>query len=136
MLTEIVPMFEELIVSFTGEDNKEVAGYAFAQQTSKDLTVDLLDTNHVYNQSYSCLNLSRYDVLINSQSTSDVFIEESFVININICKCAWTLVLFMQSGMCQIDHHCGSPRIRYSVVLSRRCCQYPFTTQDRGQQWI
>ena len=102
---EVVPTFEEAIAS---EDDDEgwTTSYAF---TSQEINIDLRTTNHAFNQSKISTKLSRFDVLNDNQSTSNIIIERSFVRNIRPCK--WTLVLRTQAGVCRIDQIADLPGV-------------------------
>ena len=98
MNIEIVPTFEEAIEQEDPHDGYCHVAYLFSQEgeVEEDLTSY---TNHVYNQSSTKLGL--FEVLLDSQSTSDVFVNPAFLSNIR--KCKWTLKLRTQSGVCRIN---------------------------------
>ena len=75
---EVVPTFEEAIAS--EEDNEGwTTSYAFASQ---EINIDLRTTNHAFNQSKISTKLSRFDVLNDNQSTSNIIVEMSLVCGI------------------------------------------------------
>ena len=95
---EIVPTFEEAIANEEPHDEYCHVGYLFNQNgdVEEDMT---LYHNHIYNQSVT--KLASILVLLDSQSTCDVFVNPAFLRNIR--KCKWTLKLRTQSGVCNIN---------------------------------
>ena len=98
MGSEVVPTFEEAIEQEEPHNGYCHVAYLFNQEG--DVEEDLTSyTNHIYNQSSTKLGL--FQVLLDSQSTSDVFVNPAFLTNIR--KCKWTLKLRTQSGVCSIN---------------------------------
>ena len=95
---EIVPTFEEAIAREEPHDGYCHVGYLFNQ--NGDVEEDMTPYhNHIYNQ--SATKLSLFQVLLDSQSTCDVFVNPALLRNIR--KCKWTLKLRTQSGVCNIN---------------------------------
>ena len=98
MGSEVVPMFEEAIEK--EEPHKRYCHVAYLFNQKGDVKKDLTSyTNHIYDQSSTKLGL--FQVLLDSQSTSEVFVNPEFFTNIR--KCNWTLKLRTQSGVCNIN---------------------------------
>ena len=110
MNSEIVPTFEETIEKEEPHDGYCHTAYLFNQTGNiEDYAGDIEEdatryTNHVYNQTSEDKRMSKLEmwlVLLDSQSTSDVFVNGAFLKNIR--KCKWTLRLRTQSGVCSIN---------------------------------
>ena len=98
MGSEIVPTFEEAIANEEPHDGYCHDGYLFNQ--NGDVEEDTTSYhNHIYNQ--SATKVALFLVLLDSQSTCDVFVNPEFFRNIR--KCKWTLKLCTQSGVCSIN---------------------------------
>ena len=69
---EIVPTFDELIEPEEENEGMALTSYAFHQE-QQEIEIDLTKCeNHAYNQAST--NLDRFDMLYDSQFTSDVII--------------------------------------------------------------
>ena len=109
---EVIPSYADIVASEEAEDDARHPGYAF---NSMVISVDLRNTNHAFNQaafnqagSVSTV-LTKYQILNDNQSTSDIIVYEGFVINIRECR--WTLVLRTQSGECRINQIADMPGV-------------------------
>jgi hypothetical protein len=74
---------------------------------------------HVFNQTGSHRSMNLLDILCDNQSTCDVIVDGSMVINIR--KSRLTLRLRTQAGECQINHIADMPVVGTGMVLSRWC---------------
>ena len=109
---EIVPTYAEILAAEESEDD-QCPGYTF---NTREITIDLRNTNHAFNQAaFNKANggrsttLTKYQLLNDNQSTSDIIVWEGFVINIR--ECTWTLVLRTQSGVCKINQIADMPGV-------------------------
>jgi hypothetical protein len=93
-----IPSFEEAIA---GEDEHDGQSYAMYDGNSSEIIVDLRDKNHVFNQTGSHKSMNLFDILCDNQSTCDVIVNGSMVINIRKSNVA--LRLRTQAGECRID---------------------------------
>ena len=107
---KVIPSYADIVASEDNEDDARHPGYAF---NSMVISVDLQNTNHAFNQasfnqagSVSTI-LTKYQILNDNQSTSDIIVYAGFVINIR--KCCWTLVLRTQLGECRINQIADMP---------------------------
>ena len=112
---EIIPSPEEMEEGSDSEnDDDNHVSWAF--NTTRIISIDLRNTNHVFNQAAfnqagaaKITTLTRYQILNDNQSTSDIIVYKGFVINIR--RSRWTLVLRTQSGICKIDHIADMPGV-------------------------
>ena len=109
---KVIPSYADIVASEDNEDDARHPGYAF---NSMVISVDLQNTNHAFNQasfnqagSVSTI-LTKYQILNDNQSTSDIIVYAGFVINIR--KCCWTLVLRTQLGECRINQIADMPGV-------------------------
>ena len=114
---EIIPSYAQILAGEDSEDD-ECPGYMYPGQTfnTRVITIDLRNTNHAFNQAAfnsasggRSTRLTRYQILNDNQSTSDIIVWEGLVINIR--ECSWTLVLQTQSGVCKIDKIADMPGV-------------------------
>lgn len=107
-----LPSFEEAIL----EEN-EHDGQAYVQFTnetihngnSSEIIVDLREKNHVFNQTGSHKSMNLFDILCDNQSTCDVIVNGSMVINIRTPKVI--LRLRTQAGECRITQIADLPGV-------------------------
>ena len=83
---------------FISDDTATDAEIQHRDNNTTRLVLDVSKRNHVYNQETRCLR--PYDVLFDSCSTCDIFVNEEFLRNIRHCK--WTLTLKTQVGECRV----------------------------------
>ncbi|OEU10337.1 hypothetical protein FRACYDRAFT_247347 [Fragilariopsis cylindrus CCMP1102] len=99
IISDDVPSFEEAIL-----DENEHDGQTYVQfesiGNSSDIIVDLREKNHVFNQTGSHKSMNIFDILCDNQSTCDVIVNSSMVINIRTSHRA--LRLRTQAGDCRI----------------------------------
>ena len=94
-----VPRFEEAIL-----EEEEYDGQAYVQS---EIVIDLRDKNHVFNQTGSQKSMTLYDMLCDNQSTCDVVVNASFVINIRFSTVI--LVMRTQAGEYRINQIADLP---------------------------
>ena len=109
---EVIPSYAEIVASEGSDDEDQHPGFSF---NTKVISIDLRNTNHAFNQasfnqsgSVSTI-LTKYQILNDNQSTSDIIVYEGFVVNIR--ECSWTLVLRTQSGVCRINQIADMPGV-------------------------
>lgn len=97
---------------------------------SKQIVLDVTRKHHIYNQYGKCL--SSYEVLFDSCSTCDIFINPEFLSNIRLCT--WTLLLKTQSGECTINEIADLPGVGvvwyYPEGSANVLSQYRMITQS------
>jgi hypothetical protein len=103
---EELPSFEEAVI---GEDEHDGQSYVMYDGNSSEIIVDLRDKNHVFNQTGSHKSMNLFDILCDNQSTCDVIVNGSMVMNIRKSRVA--LRLRTQAGECRIDHIADLPGV-------------------------
>ena len=92
------PTLEEFVGVDTSDSSKYESAELQFNAESKTIRLDISKKDHIYNQHGRRLNM--WEVLFDSCSTCDIFINAEFLINIRTC--GWTLLLKTQSGECTI----------------------------------
>ena len=99
--TETIPTVEEYLeVDRDDDERNRDEDYAFIQYSTshRSVSMDVSKMNHVYNQTSS---LKCYEVLFDSCSTCDIFVNRDFLRDIRDCR--WTLLLKTQAGECRVN---------------------------------